>query len=198
MRSESLTENQEIQYEWCRKTTEGHRTGAIDAVKSVIETLKSRRVSIGPVIEIGPRHGHGMQELSKHSDSVIGIEIVPIFQRECVDLGMDCRLGAAEDILNMDLPGKYNFYLRDVAEHFTDREEAIKGIREKLLDWVFISVPIEPIPTANLSHVTRFTSIEEAQSLFEGLTLLEEFAREPTSHLKGRYEAIWVSKGFIE
>lgn len=187
-------ENQSIQRKWCENTTQAHVDGAIESSRFVMQTLLDNGIEVGPVIEIGPRYGDGTLELLKQAVSVLGVELVPEFHQTCLDAGLDCVLGAAEDILDLDIPGKYNFYMRDVVEHFVDRDKAMKGIKEKLLNWIFISVPVEPVPTENISHVTRFRSIQEAQSLFEGLTPVYEDIRHPTPSLKGRYVAIWAKQ----
>ena len=185
-------ENQAMQKSWCESRSEPIREGARKTVRETVATLKANKIAIGPVIEIGPQRGYGLQEMKMHADSVMGIEVVPEFHEACLELGLDCILGAAEDISEMELPGKHNYYIRETAEHFLDRDKAFKGIMENLLRWVFITVPIEPWEPKDKAHFSKFSSIDEARGLFEGMTMIHEVTREPAGEMNGRYLGLWV------
>jgi hypothetical protein len=186
------SENQATQKLWCESSSVAIRDGATKTVRETVATLKANKIDVGPVIEIGPQRGYGLQEMKIHADSVMGIEIVPEFHEACEKLGLTCILGAAEDIGDMELPGKHNYYIRETAEHFLDRDKAFKGIMENLLSWVFITVPIEPWEPRDKAHFSKFSSIDEARGLFEGMTKVHEVTREPAGDMVGRYLGLWV------
>lgn len=186
------SENQNLQKEWCDSASEAIQKGACEAVNETAAILKQNKIEIGPVVEIGPQWGFGLEAWELHTASALGVEIVPEFHEACISKGLKCLLGAAEDLdTNEELAGKYNWYLRDSAEHFVDRKKAFENIMDRLLNWIFISVPIEPWEPKDKAHFSKFSSVREAQSMFKGMIPVSETIREPSGETIGRYRAIW-------
>jgi hypothetical protein len=185
-------ENINLQKKWCDSASKAIQDGATSAVKETAKTLNDAGIEIGTVLEIGPQYGFGLKEWTKLADKAYGLEIVPEFQNQCLSLGLPCSLGCAEELNENDhLPGPYNYYLRDVVEHFVDRDVAWANILEKLDTWIFIAVPIEPDEPRDKAHFGKFSSVKEVQELFEGMTPVSETIREPAGKIIGRYKAIF-------
>lgn len=183
-------ENIKLQKSWCVGSSPAIQNGARDAVNKVAAKLTEFRVPIGDVLEIGPQNGYGMDEWRRHSDSVAGIEIVPEFISECLGLGLTCHNISAEDV--DQVPGSWNFYIRDAAEHFVDRDLAFSKIIPMIDKWIYISVPIEPGEPKDEAHLSKFDSVKDAQDIFTGMTPIEEIIREPTAERVGRYSGVWI------
>lgn len=184
-------ENQAMQQSWCRGKSDAIQNGARNTVLEMAAILKDNHVPIGNVVEIGPQNGYGLQEWARLADSAVGIEVVPEFHDECLALGLECILGAAEDI-DQHVTQKSNFYLRDSAEHLVDRAKAFSGMMELLDRWIFISVPVEPWTPKDKAHFSKFDSLDEVRGLFTGMRCIHEVVREPREPTIGRYLGVWV------
>jgi hypothetical protein len=198
-------ENQSIQKEWCDCANEAIQKGAQKAVNEAASVLKQNKIPFGNVVEIGPQWGFGLEQWTLHTELCEGLEVVQEFHQECLDRGLRCTLGAAENMDVDNLPfSKANFYLKDSAEHFVDRKKSFENIMDRLLDWIYISVPLEPWEPRDKAHFSKFSSSQEAQEIFKGMIPVFENIREPfvtriqkedlsfeSNQITGRYIAIW-------
>tara|TARA_R110000824_G_scaffold526_3_gene3326 strand:+ start:1013 stop:1585 length:573 start_codon:yes stop_codon:yes gene_type:complete len=184
-------ENISLQQEWCDCASPAIQKGARDAVIETVLKLSELGIPIGKVLEIGPQYGFGLDEWKKHSEEVLGVDIVPEFIESCHGLGLNCLNCPAEEI-DDHVDGKWNFYMRDSAEHFIDKELVFSKILPMTDKWIYLSVPVEPDEPRDKAHLSKFNSIEEARSLFNGMTMVFERLREPTEAINGRYLGIWI------
>jgi hypothetical protein len=183
-------ENVKLQREWCDCASPAIQKGARDAVNEIADKLKELDIPIGNVLEIGPQYGYGLDEWKKHSNKVLGVDIVPEFIDSCNEMGAECLNCPAEEIDRID--GKWNLYMRDSAEHFVDKELVFSKILPMTEKWILLSVPVEPEVPRDKAHISKFNSIEEARSLFVGMTAAFERIREPVPGKNGRYLGIWI------
>ena len=186
----------ELQRSWCDSGSDAIRNGAREAVDMCSIKLGELGIELGQIVEIGPQYGFGMErwvEIGAHNP--IGLELVPKFSDSCRDKGLTCLEASAEEMDSLpefSQGQKYNWYMRDTMEHFYDGPKALGNVLDRLDQWVYVSVPIEPEPGKDKAHLWRLESYQMVHDLFAGLNCVHEKYR-PPSQKSGRLEAIWTT-----
>lgn len=157
-----------LQLKWSRGRKPVYESGARGAVRYVADHLSSLGLPVGNVLVVGPQHGFELSEWhNRGADRILGVDVVPEFVADCQKMGFQCLECAAEELDAAIEPDvRWNVYCRETAEHFADRDRALRRIRSVLDRWAFFSIPLEPYGSRDRAHCSRFSSPSELLEYF--------------------------------